>query len=148
MHMEVATVEQEYTAARTGSVMIDASAWGRLKFTGKNRVDFLNRMSTNTCCSASAGNGQSHDADRAHADRTVVFVHADDADADLTRHQFSRGAAAAQHIFLTTTYRSGDDRRDGDDLALRCDGESGYRARDRRDYPRYHCTGAAQVAEP
>jgi folate-binding Fe-S cluster repair protein YgfZ len=51
------TIEQEYAMAQTGCVAIDASAWGRLKFTGKNRVDFLHRMSTNDLLTLTVGQG-------------------------------------------------------------------------------------------
>jgi tRNA-modifying protein YgfZ len=57
MQAEVEMVEKEYAAAQTGSVMLDASAWGRLKFTGKNRVDFLHRMSTNDLLALQTGQG-------------------------------------------------------------------------------------------
>jgi aminomethyltransferase len=48
---------QEYQAAQTGSVMIDAAAWGRLKFTGASRLDFLHRMSTNDVAKLQPGQG-------------------------------------------------------------------------------------------
>lgn len=57
MQAEVTTMEQEYRAAQTGSVMIDASAWGRLRFTGQQRLDFLHRMSTNDLLKLQAGQG-------------------------------------------------------------------------------------------
>lgn len=57
MQAEVTTLETEYRAAQTGSVVIDASAWGRLRFTGKDRVDFLHRMSTNDLLRLQAGQG-------------------------------------------------------------------------------------------
>lgn len=50
-------IEQEYQAAQTGSVMIDATAWGRLKFTGASRLDFLHRMSTNDVAKLQPGQG-------------------------------------------------------------------------------------------
>jgi tRNA-modifying protein YgfZ len=50
-------VEQEYAAAQTGCVLIEASAWGRLRFTGKDRLDFLHRMSTNDLLKLQAGQG-------------------------------------------------------------------------------------------
>ncbi len=53
----IATIEQEYRAAQTGSVMIEASAWGRLRFTGQQRLDFLHRMSTNDLLKLQAGQG-------------------------------------------------------------------------------------------
>ncbi len=58
MATELATnLEAEYTAAQTGSVMIEAAAWGRLKFTGTSRLDFLHRMSTNDVANLQAGQG-------------------------------------------------------------------------------------------
>jgi tRNA-modifying protein YgfZ len=82
MHTEVGTIEGEYAAARTGSVMIDGSAWGRLKFTGKNRVDFLHRMSTNDLLKLAIGQGAGTVFTTPIAriiDRTVVYVREDDA---------------------------------------------------------------------
>jgi aminomethyltransferase len=82
MQAEVKTVEQEYSAAQTGGVMLDASAWGRLKFTGKNRVDFLHRMSTNDLLPLKVGQGAGTVFTTPIAriiDRTVVYVRADDA---------------------------------------------------------------------
>ncbi len=71
------TSEKEYAAAQTGSVMIDASAWGRLKFTGKNCVDFLHRMSTNDLLKLAIGQGAGTVFTTPIArmiDRTVVYV--------------------------------------------------------------------------
>ena len=76
-HEAAGTVEQEYSAARTGSVMIDASARGRLRFTGKNRVDFLHRMSTNDLLELAIGQGAGTVFTTPIAriiDRTVVYV--------------------------------------------------------------------------
>ncbi len=50
-------IEQEHQAAQTGSVMIDAAAWGRLRFTGASRLDFLHRMSTNDVAKLQPGQG-------------------------------------------------------------------------------------------
>ena len=50
-------IEQDYQAAQTGAVMIDASAWGRLRFTGASRLDFLHRMSTNAVAKLQPGQG-------------------------------------------------------------------------------------------
>ncbi len=61
--------------------MIDASAWGRLKFTGKNRVDFLHRMSTNDLLKLAIGQGAGTVFTTPIAriiDRTVVYVRDDD----------------------------------------------------------------------
>jgi aminomethyltransferase len=58
MAIELATnLEAEYSAAQTGCVMIDAAAWGRLKFTGASRLDFLHRMSTNDVAKLQTGQG-------------------------------------------------------------------------------------------
>jgi tRNA-modifying protein YgfZ len=57
MQAEVAGSEKEYEAARTGCVMIEASAWGRLRFTGKDRLDFLHRLSTNDLLKLQPGQG-------------------------------------------------------------------------------------------
>src|SRR5512141_679434 len=77
MQADVKTVEKEYQAAHTGSAMIAASAWGRLKFTGKNRVDFLHRLSTNDLLSLQVGQGAGTVFTTPIAriiDRTVVYV--------------------------------------------------------------------------
>lgn len=50
-------LEQDYQAAQTGAVMIDASAWGRLRFTGTSRLDFLHRLSTNDVAKLQPGQG-------------------------------------------------------------------------------------------
>jgi tRNA-modifying protein YgfZ len=81
MHNEQLTMTKEYTATQTGSVMIDAAAWGRLKFTGKDRVDFLHRMSTNDLLHLAIGQGAGTVFTTPIAriiDRTVVYVRADD----------------------------------------------------------------------
>lgn len=70
-------VEQEYEAAQTGSVLIDASAWGRLRFTGKQRLDFLHRMSTNDLLKLQPGHGAATIFTTPIAriiDRTVVYA--------------------------------------------------------------------------
>jgi folate-binding protein YgfZ len=75
------TMTKEYAAAQTGCVMLDAAAWGRLKFTGKNRVDFLHRMSTNDLLPLQAGQGAGTVFTTPIAriiDRTVVTVRADE----------------------------------------------------------------------
>ncbi|HSD83766.1 MAG TPA: glycine cleavage T C-terminal barrel domain-containing protein [Anaerolineae bacterium] len=77
MPAEVGMIEREYAAAQTGSVLIDAAAWGRLKFTGKNRVDFLQRLSTNDLLSLQAGQGAGTVFTTPIAriiDRTVAYV--------------------------------------------------------------------------
>ncbi len=72
-----AVVEREYQAAWTGCVLVDASAWGRLRVTGKNRVDFLHRLSTNDLLKLQAGQGAATVFTTPIAriiDRTVVYV--------------------------------------------------------------------------
>jgi folate-binding protein YgfZ len=74
-------MSNEYAAAQTGCVMIDAAAWGRLKFTGKNCVDFLHRMSTNDLLPLTIGQGAGTVFTTPIAriiDRVVVTVRADD----------------------------------------------------------------------
>ncbi len=81
MQAEATAVKLEYAEAQTGCVMIDASAWGRLKFTGKNRVDFLHRMSTNDLLKLAIGEGAGTVFTTPIAriiDRTVVYVRKDD----------------------------------------------------------------------
>ena len=78
---QVRKIEQEYAAAQTGCVMIDAAAWGRLKFTGKDRVDFLHRMSTNDLLPLQVGQGAGTVFTTPIAriiDRAVVYVREDD----------------------------------------------------------------------
>jgi aminomethyltransferase len=75
------TIAREYAAAQTGSVMIDASAWGRLQLTGKTRLDFLHRLSTNDVAKLQVGQGAATIFTTPIArmiDRTIVCVRADD----------------------------------------------------------------------
>src|SRR5512138_98008 len=77
MPAELGMIEKEYAAAQTSAVLLDASAWGRLKFTGKNRVDFLQRLSTNDLLPLQAGQGAGTVFTTPIAriiDRTVVYV--------------------------------------------------------------------------
>jgi folate-binding protein YgfZ len=70
-------VEQEYAAAQTGCVMIDAAAWGRLRFAGKHRLDFLHRLSTNDLLKLIAGQGAATVFTTPIAriiDRTMIYV--------------------------------------------------------------------------
>jgi tRNA-modifying protein YgfZ len=70
-------VEQEYIAAQTGCVMMEASAWGRLRFTGKDRLDFLHRLSTNDLLKLQPGQGAATIFTTPIAriiDRTVIYV--------------------------------------------------------------------------
>jgi tRNA-modifying protein YgfZ len=69
--------EPEYAAAQTGCVMIEASAWGRLRFTGKDRLDFLHRLSTNDLLKLQPGQGAATVFTTPIAriiDRTVIYV--------------------------------------------------------------------------
>ncbi len=71
-----AVVAKEYAAAQTGCVIVDA-AWGRVRVTGKNRVDFLHRMSTNDLLKLQVGQGSATVFTTPIAriiDRTVVYV--------------------------------------------------------------------------
>ena len=47
--------DEEYRAAVTGAALHDASYWGRLKATGADALDLLNRLSTNQVIDLSAG---------------------------------------------------------------------------------------------
>ena len=81
MQAGVETVEKEYRAAQTGCVLINASVWGRLRVTGKNRVDFLHRLSTNDLLKLRAGQGAGTVFTTPLAriiDRTVVYVRESD----------------------------------------------------------------------
>lgn len=82
MAAEIAViVDEEYRLARAGCVMIDASAWGRLQFTGKTRLDFLHRLSTNDVAKLQVGQGAATVFTTPIArmiDRTIVYVRADD----------------------------------------------------------------------
>lgn len=51
------SVAEEYAAAHSGAVVYDASPMGRLRLTGKTRVDFLHRMSTNDLSALAPGRG-------------------------------------------------------------------------------------------
>lgn len=76
-----AKLEAEYAAAHTGAVMIDAGAWGRLRFTGKSRLDFLHRMSTNDVAKLKPGQGAATVFLTPIAriiDRTIVYARNDD----------------------------------------------------------------------
>lgn len=75
------TVDDEYRAAQHGCVMIDASAWGRLRLTGQTRLDFLHRLSTNDVAKLQVGQGAATIFTTPIArmiDRTIVYVRADD----------------------------------------------------------------------
>ncbi len=80
MNNEQLTMTKEYAAAQSACVMIDAAARGRLKFTGKNCVDFLHRMSTNDLLKLANGQGAGTVFTTPLAriiDRTVVYIRTD-----------------------------------------------------------------------
>lgn len=67
----------EYDAAHAGAVVYDASAMGRLRLTGKTRLDFLNRMSTNDMNALQPGQGAATILTTPNArivDRILVYV--------------------------------------------------------------------------
>lgn len=77
----MAEIEREYAAARTGAVMMDASAWGRLRLTGSTRLDFLHRLSTNDVAKLQPGQGAATIFTTPIAriiDRTIVYARKDD----------------------------------------------------------------------
>ena len=87
------SIEAEYAAAWDAAVVYDSSPLGRLQLTGKTRLDFLDRMSTNDMNGLRAGQGAATILTTPIArivDRVVVYVREDDA-ITLT----SRGAQAA-----------------------------------------------------
>ena len=53
------SVEAEYSAAKEGAGLIDRSHFGRIKMTGEDALDLLNRLSTNEMMGLSAGSGLS-----------------------------------------------------------------------------------------
>ena len=77
MTANIGILEREYAAAQTGSVLIETSAWGRLCFTGKDRLEFLHRISTNDLLKLQAGQGAATVFTTPIAriiDRTVVYA--------------------------------------------------------------------------
>ena len=50
---------EEYRAARQGAALVDRSAYGRLRVTGADGLDLLNRLSTNKLIDLTAGEGAS-----------------------------------------------------------------------------------------
>ncbi len=74
-------IEQDYQTAQTGAVMMDASAWGRLRFTGTSRLDFLHRMSPNDVAKLQPGQGAATIFTTPIAriiDRTILYPREDD----------------------------------------------------------------------
>ncbi len=51
--------QEEYRAARQGAALFDRSAFGRLRITGADGLDLLNRLSTNKLIDLTAGEGAS-----------------------------------------------------------------------------------------
>ena len=82
MAIELAkNVEVEYTAAQTGSVMIDASAWGRLTLYGYIAIGFLESPVYERYGEATTGAGRGDDLYYPIAriiDRTIVYAREDD----------------------------------------------------------------------
>lgn len=75
------SLEQEYAAAHEGAVIYDASGLGRLRLTGKTRVDLIDRMSTNEVLSLTSGQGAATVLTTPIAriiDRILVYVRDDD----------------------------------------------------------------------
>lgn len=75
-----AAVEKEYAAAQDGCVVV-AAAWERVTARGKDRVDFLQRMSTNDLLKLQIGQGAATVFTTPIAriiDRTVVYVREND----------------------------------------------------------------------
>lgn len=75
------SLEGEYAAARGAAVIYDSSPLGRLRLTGKTRVDFLHRMSTNELNALKTGQGAATVLTTPIArivDRVIVYVREDD----------------------------------------------------------------------
>jgi aminomethyltransferase len=53
----VAGIERAYEAAHTSAIVVDRSDLGMLKFTGKSRLDLINRMSTQNVVNLQPGQG-------------------------------------------------------------------------------------------
>ncbi|MFN8484946.1 MAG: folate-binding protein [Anaerolineae bacterium] len=71
----------EMRAAQTDVVVMDRSAWGRLQLMGRDRLDFLQRMSTNDFAHLAAGDGRVTvftDARGRMIDRANVYGWSDD----------------------------------------------------------------------
>ncbi len=73
---------EEYAAARAGAVICDSSPRGRLRLTGRARIDFLHRMSTNDLNALRPGQGAATALTTPIAriiDRVIVYERQDDA---------------------------------------------------------------------
>jgi len=53
----VAGMEEAYEAAHTSAIVVDRSDLGLLKFSGKSRLDLINRMSTQAVLNLAPGAG-------------------------------------------------------------------------------------------
>ncbi|MFN8497037.1 MAG: folate-binding protein [Anaerolineae bacterium] len=74
-------IAAEMRAAQTDVAVMDRSAWGRLQLMGRDRLDFLQRMSTNDFAHLPAGSGRVTvftDARGRMIDRAVVYGWSDD----------------------------------------------------------------------
>ncbi|MFN8474116.1 MAG: folate-binding protein [Anaerolineae bacterium] len=74
-------ISAEMRAAQTGVAVMDRSAWGRLQLMGRDRLDFLQRMSTNDFAALPAGSGRVTvftDARGRMIDRAIVYGWSDD----------------------------------------------------------------------
>ncbi len=75
------SLEAEYAAAHGGAVVYDSSPLGRLRLTGRTRVDFLQRMSTNDVDALQPGQGRATILTTPIArivDRIVVYAREND----------------------------------------------------------------------
>jgi aminomethyltransferase len=91
----MAEIERAYSAARTGAVMMDAAAWGRLRLTGSTRLDFLHRLSTNDVAKLQPGQGAATIFTTPIAriiDRTIVYAR--EADVLLITSRGNQGRVA------------------------------------------------------
>jgi len=92
------SLEAEYAAAWDAAVVHDSSPLGRLRLTGKTRIDFLHRMSTNDMNALRTGQGAATVLTTPIArivDRVVVYLREDD-----TILLTSRGAQTAVASWL------------------------------------------------
>ena len=55
--IEQASLQEAYTSAHAGAIVVDRSDLGMLKFTGQTRLDLINRMSTQKVLSLGPGEG-------------------------------------------------------------------------------------------
>jgi len=103
--IEQAGLQEAYTAAHAGAIVVDRSDLGMLKFTGQTRLDLINRMSTQKVLNLRPGEGTAtvlttdigRIIDRLilYADKEVVYCltgegHGADVAASLRRFVFFR----------------------------------------------------------